>query len=130
MSTRHRRVIEQLVELHVAERGDLLHLLEDLQRVGPNVRPIGAGHDHLDGRRRAEAHHLADDVARLEAEGDPLRAGLGFLGRPPLLFQNAVQPRDDPLRQRLAEPLAQVGQPDAALFVAAAPGVARRRCRA
>ncbi len=68
ISTLDGRVIERLGVLEVAKRGDLRQLVADLRREGPVVREVRAADGDLDGRRRAEAHDVADDVGRLERE--------------------------------------------------------------
>ena len=65
-------IVELLRELQVAQEIELRQLRADLLRVGVVVREAGALHRDFDRRRRAEAHHLADDVAGFERD---LRAG-------------------------------------------------------
>ena len=71
---------------------------------------LRADHHHLDGGRRAETHHLADDVARLETEGNLPGHGLRFLGRIAFPLQFPLRPGDQLVGQRLAQPLAQLGE--------------------
>ena len=91
------RVVELLLELDVAEEGDPPHLPGDLLRVPPDQAEIGADDPDRDRRRRAEAHDVGHDIARLETEGRLV--GLRhrhLLGQAPLL-QPPGQPRDHPL---------------------------------
>ena len=110
------RVVELLLELDVAEEGDALHVGGDLLRVLPHHLQVGADDPDRDRRRRAEAHDLGHDVARLEAEGRHLGLPLRLrLGQSPLL-QPLGQPRDHPLGQDLAQPLAELVELDAAVL--------------
>ena len=63
--------------------------------MGAGVGQVGAGDDDLDGGRRAEAHHLADHVSRLEPEGHLLGLRSGRLLGQPLLLEQVRQPGFD-----------------------------------
>ena len=54
--------------MEVAERGDLGQLVAQFLGEGAVVGEVRPGDGDVDRRRRAEAHHLADDVGRLERE--------------------------------------------------------------
>ena len=66
-------VIELLLELDVAEEGDPPHLAGDLLRVLPDHLEVGPDDADGDRHRRAEAHDVGHDVARLEAVDAQLR---------------------------------------------------------
>ena len=62
----NRRVVQLLLELNVAQAGDLFHPRFDLLGAGARVSArFGLETASLDGGGRAEAHHLADHVSRL-----------------------------------------------------------------
>ena len=64
----HGRIIERLDELEIAQRWNTGQLGPDLLGKGPVLHEVGAVDRDLHGGRRAEAHHLADDIGRLERE--------------------------------------------------------------
>ena len=62
------RVIERLDDLEVAQPGNLAQLVHHFGGVGAGLGEIRPVDGHLHRRGRAEAHHLVDDVGRLEGE--------------------------------------------------------------
>ena len=62
------RVVERLLDLHVAQRVDPVELLAELVHVGARVGQVAPADDDLDRRGRTQAHRLGDQVARLEGE--------------------------------------------------------------
>ena len=77
---------------------------------------VRADYRDLDGRRRTEAHHLADDIAWLEPEDHLLGALLGMVGGQSFAAQGLRQPRHDLLRQNFAKPVGERRQVYAALL--------------
>ncbi len=75
------RIIERLAELQIAQGRNLAHLGDHLLGVLPVFFLVGAADDHLDRRRRAEAHDLVDHVGRLERDGHLLGALRGNVRR-------------------------------------------------
>src|ERR1019366_5350797 len=70
-----RGIIQFLGVLEIAQEGDLGHLRLHLHGVGGVILQADSLHGYFDGRRRSEAHHLADDVAGFERD---LRAREGL----------------------------------------------------
>ncbi len=67
-----RRIVVLLRELQIAQEAELGQLRLHFLRVGVIVLQADSLHRDFDGRRRAEAHHLGDDIARFEGD---VRAG-------------------------------------------------------
>ena len=62
----HGGEVERLGKMHIAQRGNLLQLRVNFVGEFLVHREARAGDGDFDGRRRTEAHHAADDIARLE----------------------------------------------------------------
>ena len=94
------RVVERLLDLHVAERLDPVELLAELVHVGAGVGHVAPADDHLDRRGGTQAHRLGDQVARLEGEdqvGDAL-VGLRRASGPGQAAPGGTSRRPSPAR--------------------------------
>jgi len=93
----HRRIVQRLLDLHVAQIRDLAQLRFDHLGMLSSKFQLRTGDDDLDRRRRAEAHDLAHDVARLKPERDLRSTRCGLFRRQPLSLEHAREPGDNAL---------------------------------